>query len=56
MALFRSIASDRGPTILMITHNPECAAQADAVLEMRDGAVVASRVNPRRAGAEVQAG
>jgi putative ABC transport system ATP-binding protein len=56
MALFRSIASERGPTILMITHNPECAAQADAVIEMRDGAVVASRVNPRPASAEVQAG
>jgi putative ABC transport system ATP-binding protein len=41
MALFRNIAAERGPTILMITHNPECAAVADAVIEMRDGRAVA---------------
>jgi putative ABC transport system ATP-binding protein len=40
MALFREIAAEHGRTILMITHDPECAAVADAVVEMRDGAIV----------------
>jgi putative ABC transport system ATP-binding protein len=43
MALFREIAAERGPTLLMITHNPECAAVADLVIEMRDGAIAPAR-------------
>jgi putative ABC transport system ATP-binding protein len=27
-------------TVIMITHNPEAAAQADRIIEMRDGHVV----------------
>jgi putative ABC transport system ATP-binding protein len=54
MALFRSIATGSGPTILMITHNPECAAQADAVFEMRDGAAVGAA--PAARAAEGHAG
>jgi putative ABC transport system ATP-binding protein len=57
MALFRSIAAGDGPTILMITHNPECAAQADAIVEMRDGEAVAARPAARGpAAAEGQVG
>jgi putative ABC transport system ATP-binding protein len=50
MALFRQIAAERGPTILMITHNPECAAVADTVIEMRDGTALApgADANPAR--------
>jgi putative ABC transport system ATP-binding protein len=48
MALFRRVAAEHGPTILMITHNPECAAFADAVVEMQDGRVVTARAAPRR--------
>jgi ABC-type lipoprotein export system ATPase subunit len=33
----------------MITHNPECAAFADEVVEMQDGAVVAQRRHVARA-------
>jgi putative ABC transport system ATP-binding protein len=50
MALFRSIAGEHGPTVVMITHNPECAAQADAIVEMRDGAAVAARDGARAEG------
>jgi putative ABC transport system ATP-binding protein len=35
MDLFRQISG--GPTIVMITHNPECAARADLVVPMQDG-------------------
>jgi putative ABC transport system ATP-binding protein len=56
MALFRSIAAERGPTILMITHNPECAAQADAIVEMSDGQAIAARVVARRPAAEGHGG
>jgi putative ABC transport system ATP-binding protein len=49
MALFREIAAERGRTILMITHNPECAAVADAVVEMRDGVI--ARAGAGRASA-----
>ena len=37
MDLFRDLAGGAGPTILMITHNPECAARADVVVPMQDG-------------------
>ncbi|HET8538455.1 MAG TPA: ABC transporter ATP-binding protein [Anaeromyxobacter sp.] len=37
MGLFREVAGGPGPTILMITHNPECAAVADVVIPMEDG-------------------
>jgi putative ABC transport system ATP-binding protein len=47
MALFRRIAAERGPTILMITHNPECAAVADVVIEMRDGRAIARGADAR---------
>jgi putative ABC transport system ATP-binding protein len=41
MALFRGVATGHGPTIVMITHNAECAAVADTIVEMRDGRTVA---------------
>ncbi|HYG68310.1 MAG TPA: ABC transporter ATP-binding protein, partial [Anaeromyxobacteraceae bacterium] len=37
MALFRRLAAEHGPTILMITHDRDCAAFADAIIELRDG-------------------
>jgi putative ABC transport system ATP-binding protein len=54
MALFRRVAAERGPTILMITHDPACAAFADAVVEMKDGRVVGRR--PAEARAEARPG
>jgi ABC-type lipoprotein export system ATPase subunit len=49
MALFRRVAAEHRPTILMITHNPECASFADAVVEMQDGRVLAHRAARARA-------
>ena len=55
MDLFRELADGTGPTILMITHNPECAARADVVVPMQDGrtgAPVPSRAAARPPAAE----
>ena len=41
--MLRGLNKEFGQTIVMITHNPEAAAFADRVIEMRDGHVVASR-------------
>jgi putative ABC transport system ATP-binding protein len=41
MALLRRIASGRGLTVVMITHDAECAAVADRVVALRDGRTVA---------------
>jgi putative ABC transport system ATP-binding protein len=50
MSLFRQIGTGAGPTILMITHDAECAAVADTVIQMRDGAAVSSgALRPRSA-------
>jgi putative ABC transport system ATP-binding protein len=40
MALFRRIAGERGPGILMITHNEACAAAADRTIRLQDGRTV----------------
>jgi putative ABC transport system ATP-binding protein len=49
MTLFRQIADADGPTIFMITHDAECAAVADTIVEMRDGRTIASGGRPRSA-------
>ena len=38
--MLRGLNKEFGQTIIMITHNPEAAAKADRVIEMRDGHVV----------------
>ncbi|HLG17166.1 MAG TPA: ABC transporter ATP-binding protein [Blastocatellia bacterium] len=38
--MIRGLNEEFGQTIVMITHNPEAAARADRVIEMRDGHVV----------------
>lgn len=40
LGLLRSLNHRLGQTILMITHNPEAAAFADRIIQMRDGRVV----------------
>jgi putative ABC transport system ATP-binding protein len=40
LAMLRQLNRDLGQTIVMITHNPEAAAYADAVVHMRDGVIV----------------
>jgi ABC-type lipoprotein export system ATPase subunit len=38
LALLRRIVAERKSIVLMATHSPEAAGQADRVLRMRDGA------------------
>lgn len=40
LGVLRDLNHSIGQTILMITHNPEAAAFADRIIEMRDGRVV----------------
>ena len=42
LGVLRELNHSIGQTILMITHNPEAAAFADRIIEMRDGRVVAA--------------
>ncbi len=41
MALFRQLHEQEGVTIVMVTHDPQVAAQAGRVIELRDGRLVA---------------
>ncbi|MBI3654677.1 MAG: ABC transporter ATP-binding protein [Acidobacteria bacterium] len=40
LEMLRGLNKEFGQTIVMITHNPEAAALADRIIEMRDGLVV----------------
>jgi putative ABC transport system ATP-binding protein len=40
MRLFRQLHDERGITLILVTHSPEIAAQADRTIAMRDGLVV----------------
>jgi putative ABC transport system ATP-binding protein len=40
MALLKRLKADHGTTILLVTHDPQVAAQADRIVHMRDGRVV----------------
>lgn len=48
MALFRELNSE-GATIVIVTHDHEVAAQTRRTIEMRDGHIVANRVNGQEA-------
>ncbi len=43
MALLRGLNRDQGVTLLLVTHNPEAAAFADRIVQLRDGRVVGTR-------------
>jgi len=49
MALLKELHAD-GHTIIIVTHDPQIAAQADRVIEIADGEIIADRHNvaPRR--------
>jgi putative ABC transport system ATP-binding protein len=53
MEIFRSL-SNQGMTILMITHEPDIAAQADKTYYIRDGQLRTSPVNTREGGQNEQ--
>jgi putative ABC transport system ATP-binding protein len=44
LGMLRDLNKEFRQTIIMITHNPEAAARADRIIEMRDGHVVGSKV------------
>ncbi|MRJ78312.1 ATP-binding cassette domain-containing protein [Aeromicrobium sp. SMF47] len=44
--LFREVAEDLGQTIVMVTHDPAVAAQADTVVVMADGHIVQTVTDP----------
>ena len=45
--LFRELNARLGQTIMMITHNPEAAAVAHRVIEMKDGRVLSHGILPQ---------
>jgi ABC-type antimicrobial peptide transport system, ATPase component len=53
MALLKELHAD-GHTIIIVTHDPQIAAQAERVIEIADGEIVADRhnVEPRRFAAQ----
>lgn len=44
LQLLRAAVDQLGQTVIMVTHDKDCAAAADRVLEVRDGKVVADEV------------
>ena len=41
MELLKKLAHEEGYTVIVITHNPEVAKEADAIYRMRDGCLTA---------------
>ncbi|NUQ62053.1 MAG: ABC transporter ATP-binding protein [Pirellulales bacterium] len=54
VAMLRSLVDDRGQTIVLVTHDPEVAAQADRVVHLRDGLIehddLPAAITPTEAG------
>ncbi|MBT1171943.1 ABC transporter ATP-binding protein [Bifidobacterium sp. MA2] len=49
LAILRDMASRRGQTIVMVTHDPNAAAYADRALVVRDGSIAADIAHPTAA-------
>jgi len=49
MQLFRQLCSERNVTICMVTHDRLMAAEADRIIQMRDGQIVIEGAVPARA-------
>jgi putative ABC transport system ATP-binding protein len=54
LELFRRLHAD-GQTIMMVTHNPEVAAGAERLVQMRDGRVVDDGLGTVASGADAEA-
>ncbi len=44
MDLFHKLHKEQGKTIVLITHNPELAAETDRILTMKDGLIVSEEI------------
>lgn len=53
LAILRGAADDWGQSVVMVTHDPVAAANADRILFLADGRVVDDR--PRMGAAEISA-
>ncbi|MBP1997222.1 ABC-type lipoprotein export system ATPase subunit [Peptostreptococcus canis] len=45
MNILKSLVSKFNKTLIMVTHNPEIAREADRVIELNDGKVVKDKYN-----------
>jgi len=45
MDLFHKLNRERGKTIVLITHNPELAAETDRILTISDGRIIGEKIN-----------
>jgi len=52
MDLFHKLHKEQGKTIILITHNPELAAETDRILTMKDGLIVSEEIMTKGADAE----
>lgn len=52
MDLFHKLHKEQGKTIVLITHNPELAAETDRILTMKDGLIVREEIMTKGADAE----
>jgi putative ABC transport system ATP-binding protein len=53
ISLMRKL-NDEGTTLIIVTHNPEIAAQADRIIELRDGQIISKKSEPRNLKSEEQ--
>ena len=44
IALFKQLIAKYGTTVVLVTHDPNVAAEADRVITMRDGKIIAEKV------------
>jgi putative ABC transport system ATP-binding protein len=51
MALFQHLNRERNLTVIYVTHEPDIAAHATRIIQMRDGAVISDKRNENRAWA-----
>jgi putative ABC transport system ATP-binding protein len=56
LGLLRSVCTERGAALLIVTHDPEAAGYADRTHELRDGRLGERRVDPGQVGAPTTRG
>ncbi len=52
MDIFHRLHKEQGKTIVLITHNPELAAETDRIITLSDGNIVGDRIISEEAAAE----